>query len=121
MPLNSIAQDKLISWINSLKADTNEEKFDRFTLRGRDIMAMGEIFTEDSEWSEELVSSGLLLSFVGGTLNRDFNDKKDDEKEKIQTSLVKNLDDAIEATKKNNWLDFHKSIRTIVYVIYRRV
>ena len=65
MPLNEIAQTKLIEWLNGLHKSAEEELLEKFGERGRNLIAMAQIFTEDEEWARELMSSGILINYLG--------------------------------------------------------
>lgn len=118
MPLTEIAKTKVVDWFRKLRDLTENEDFMKFASRGRDFMAMGEIFTEDEEWAKELVSSGVIFNYLG-FLCRNFEDFKEDLQNKIKEEIYKHIDEAIESTEENDWLKFHKSIRNMLYETYK--
>jgi len=80
------------------------------------MSSMGNIFTEDEEWSRELVTSGMLFTFISFYL-RNYEDLNEDIQFAIKKQLHEDVDIILSSIDKNDWLQFHKSIRDIVYNI----
>lgn len=118
MPLNEIAKVKLIDWLKSAQDSAENDRFDQLSDRGRNLMAMGEIFTEDEEWSKELMSSGTILTYVSFLL-RNYEDMKEEQQNKIKDKIIQYLNETSDSVISNNWLTFHKSIRNMLYDIYQ--
>ena len=116
MPLNDIAIGRLKDWFSNLHGSIDNEMFTQITDLGRDISSMGQIFTEDDEWSKELVTSGLLLTLVPYFL-RKYEDINEDIQNAVKKQLHEDVDIILNSIDKNDWLQFHKSIRDIVYNI----
>jgi hypothetical protein len=118
MPLSTIVQSKVKEWFKKLKNMIDSEDMLRFGAKARDLMAMGELFNEDDEWSQELVEAGVSLSYVGLVILRDFEDRADEDKEKIKSILDKHFDSTEDSIDKNDWLQFHKAIRKMLFDLH---
>jgi len=118
LPLNKIAKAKLNDWLRKAQESTENDRFDQFSDIGRNLMAMGEIFTEDEEWSKELVASGLLLTYTQFLL-RNYEDINEELQKEIKDKIIHYLDKAINSIESNDWLVYHKSIRNTLYEIYQ--
>lgn len=116
MPLNEIAKSKLIDWLKTSQEVAENDRFDQLSGTGRNIMAMAQIFTEDDEWSKELMSTGSMLTYINFLL-RNYEDLNEEPQKKIKMKIIQYIDEAIKSIESNDWLTFHKSFRNMLFDI----
>jgi hypothetical protein len=116
MPLNPIIKPKLNEWFTEMKIAIQSGDVMSISSKTGSISTAGEIFTDDFEWAAELFVSGLELGFLVYLL-RDWEDKSEEKKKAIIEIVSKQMDIAKESIEKENWLEYHKSIRNMMYEI----
>lgn len=113
MPLNEIAKKKMTQLLNKMIENSENEDFTKLPIKGSLISSMGEIFDEDEEWATELFEAGLITAVLAVYFeDKDFSDEL---KREISTILKKYYTNAISAISTDDWLQFHKSFRNILW------
>jgi len=105
---------KLVDWLKKAKDLAETGQIDQIAERGRSIIAMSEIFTEDDEWAKELMDSGVVLTYLAFTL-RNYEDLKENTQNQVKETIGKYMDQAIDSVNLNDWLKFHKSFRNMLF------